>query len=66
LREARLAGGLTHSNIVAVYEYLEHDGDAYIAMELLPHGSLRGYMQSLNDAHIGGVLEGILSSTSAA
>ena len=62
LREARLAGTLTHPNIVPVYEYLEHDGSAYIAMELLPHGSLRGYMGSLDLARIGGVLEGILAA----
>jgi len=62
LREAQLAGGLAHPNIVPVYEYLEHEGDAYIAMELLPHGSLRAYVGHLSFDQIGGVLEGILSA----
>jgi serine/threonine protein kinase len=66
LREARLGGGLTHPNIVTVYEYLDHEGDAYIAMELMPHGSLRGYVGSLDLAQAGGVLDGVLSALSYA
>lgn len=62
LREARLAGALSHRNIVAVYEYLEHEGSAYIAMELLPHGSLRGYVGRLDLAQVGGVLEDVLAA----
>lgn len=34
LQESRLAGSLTHPNIVVVYDYLEHGGLPYIAMEL--------------------------------
>ena len=41
LREARLAGSLSHPNIVTVYDYFEHDGTPYIAMEYLERGSLR-------------------------
>jgi serine/threonine protein kinase len=33
LREARLAGSINDPNVVSVYEYLEHDGTPYLAME---------------------------------
>ena len=32
LRESRLAGSLSHPNIVTVHDYLERDGVPYIAM----------------------------------
>src|SRR5918999_29318 len=40
LREARAAGRLNHPNIVTVFDVGEHDGVAYIAMELLTGHSL--------------------------
>src|SRR6266850_7861270 len=61
LREARLAGSLSHPNIVTVYEYFEAGGVPYIAMEYLPRGSLRPYMRGLTLAQVGGVLEGVLA-----
>src|SRR3954451_3232469 len=58
LREARMAGSLSHPNIVTVYEYFEHGGTPYIAMEYVDGGSLRPYVaQGLTIAQIGGVLE---------
>jgi len=62
LRESRLAGSLNHPNIVTVHEYFEHDGTPYIAMELVPRGSLRPYLKGLSLARVGGVLEGILAA----
>ncbi|HTP21012.1 MAG TPA: serine/threonine-protein kinase, partial [Solirubrobacteraceae bacterium] len=62
LRESRLAGSLNHPNIVTVHEYFEHAGTPYIAMELVPRGSLRPYLKGLSLAQIGGVLEGILAA----
>jgi serine/threonine protein kinase len=61
LRESRLAGRLTHPNIVTVYEYFEHDGIPYIAMEYLERGSLRRFAGTLTLAQIAGVLEGLLA-----
>ena len=66
LREAHLAGSLSHPNIVTVHEYFEHDGVPYLAMEFLEPGSLRQYMGGLNLAQIAGVLEGVLAGLSHA
>jgi serine/threonine protein kinase len=61
LQEARVSGGLTHSNIVTVHDYFERDGAPYIAMEYLERGSLRPYIARMSLAQIGGVLEGLLA-----
>ena len=44
LYEARSAGGLTHFNIVSVYDYGEQDDIYYIVMELVDGQTLREYM----------------------
>ena len=61
LRESRVAGSLSHPNIVTVHDYFEHDGTPYIAMEYVERGSLRPYVNRMNMAQIGGVLEGLLA-----
>jgi hypothetical protein len=61
LREARLAGSLVHPNVVTVYDYIEHRGTPYIAMEYLAGGSLRPHVGRLSLAQIGGVLDGLLN-----
>ncbi|MDA0183141.1 protein kinase [Solirubrobacter phytolaccae] len=66
LREARLAGSLTDPHIVTVYEYFEHDGTPYMAMEYLERGSLRPFVGELNLPQISGVLESILAGLTAA
>src|SRR3954451_8894914 len=61
LLEARVSGSLNHPNVVTVYDYFEHDGVPYIAMEYLERGSLRPYMGSLTSAQVMNVLEGVLA-----
>ena len=61
LREARLAGSLSHPNIGTVYDFFELRGAPAIAMEYLRRGSLRPYVGGLSLAQIGGVLEGLLA-----
>ena len=46
LREARSAGRLKHPNIVTIYDVGEHEGMAYIAMELLEGESLQQVLRS--------------------
>src|SRR3954453_17192595 len=60
LRESRVAGSLSHPNIVTVHHYFEHDGTPYIAMEYIERGSLRPYVSRMTFAQIGGVLGGLL------
>jgi serine/threonine protein kinase len=62
LRESRLAGSLTHPNIVTVHDYFEEDGVPYIAMEYVPGGSLRPHIGHMSLSQVGGVLEGMLSA----
>jgi serine/threonine protein kinase len=66
LREAQVAGSLTHPNIVTVYDYFEHEGTAYIAMEYLEAGSLRPHVGRLTLPQVFGVLDGILSGLACA
>src|SRR5918998_7359 len=61
LRESRVAGSLSHPNIVTVHDYFEHDGTPYIAMEFVERGSLRPYIGEMTLAQMGGVLEGLLA-----
>src|SRR4051812_37856298 len=60
LRESRVAGSLSHPNIVTVHDYFEHDGTPYIAMEYIERGSLRPYVGHMSLSQIGGGLEGLL------
>src|SRR5262249_56419484 len=61
LRESRVTGSLNHPNIVTVYEYFEHDGVPFIAMEYFASGSLRPHVGHLELPQIAGVLEGLLA-----
>jgi serine/threonine protein kinase len=61
LRESQLAGSLSHPNIVVVHEYFEVDTVPYIAMEYVPRGSLRSFMDTLDLPAFAGVMEGVLA-----
>src|SRR5438876_8423190 len=50
LREARIAGSLSHPNLVRVYDIDEHDGLPCIVMELVEGGTLEGGRLSLGEA----------------
>jgi hypothetical protein len=60
-QESRVAGSLSHPNVVTVFEFLVEDGVPYIAMEYLPRGSLRPYVGALSLVQVVGVLEGVLA-----
>src|SRR4051812_13758963 len=60
LREARLAASLSHPNIVTVHDAFEVDNVPYIAMELVPGGTLRELLTGLSLEQVAGVLDGVL------
>jgi serine/threonine protein kinase len=66
VRESRLASSLVHPNVITVFDYFEHAGTPYIAMEYVERGSLRCYVGHMTLAQIGGVLEGLLAGLGAA
>ena len=66
VRESRLAGSLVHPNVITVFDYFEHEGTPYIAMEYVERGSLRPHVGRMTLAQIGGVLEGLLAGLAAA
>ena len=59
--ESHLVGGLSHPNVVTVFDCFESGGRSYIAMEYLERGSLRPLVGSLELPQIAGVLEGVLA-----
>ena len=54
LREAQMAGSLSHPNVVTVFDFIEQDGTPYIAMEYLDRGSLRPSIGKLSVAQAAG------------
>src|SRR5207248_9240324 len=49
LLEARAAARLNHPNVVAVHDIGQHDGRAYIVMELAPGGSAPGAAEVVDE-----------------
>jgi hypothetical protein len=66
LNESRLAGALSHPNVVSVIEYFEHEGVPFIAMEYLERGSLRPLVGRLTLAQVAGVLDSVLAGLAEA
>jgi predicted Ser/Thr protein kinase len=61
VREAKLAAGLDHPNVVTLFDFFEHGGVPYIAMEYVSGGSLRRLVGHLSLPQVFGVLEGVLA-----
>ena len=61
VREARLAAGLDHPNVVTLFDFFEDGGVPYIAMEYVRGGSLRPLVGHLSLPQVFGVLEGVLA-----
>jgi serine/threonine protein kinase len=69
IREAQMAGRLTHLNVVRVYDILQEDGHPWIIMELLPHQSLYDLVREegpLTPARAARVGLGVLAALGAA
>ena len=62
LRESRIAGSLSHPNIVTVHDYFDVEATPYISMEYLERGSLRPHMRNMSLPQVAGVLEGLLAA----
>jgi Protein kinase domain len=61
LIESRLAGSLSHPNVVHVYDFFEHGGLPYISMEYLARGTVRPLVGHLTLPQVIGLLEGLLA-----
>ena len=61
VHEARLAATLDHPNIVTLFDFFEHDGVPYIAMEYVAGGSLRSLDRPPRPAQVYGLVEGVLA-----
>src|SRR3712207_2884042 len=61
VREARIAAGLEHPNIVVLLDFFEDRRVPYIAMEYVAGGSLRAVVRRLPPPQVFGVLGGTLA-----
>ena len=62
IREARVAGSLSHPSVVTVFDFVHEEGKPYIAMEYLERGSLRPFVGALTLPQVVGVLDSLLAA----
>lgn len=62
-REAELAAGLEHTNIIGVYDYDEVDGTHYYAMQLIEGRSLRDILCEIEETGAVDVVLGLSAGT---
>lgn len=63
-REAKLAAGLEHTNIIGVYDYDEVDGTHYYAMQLIEGRSLRDILREIEESGAVDVVLGVAPGAS--
>ncbi|MEV6243532.1 serine/threonine-protein kinase [Lentzea sp. NPDC051838] len=69
MREARAVAALSHPNLVTLYDVVQHDGDPYVVMELVPSRSLNEVIQEqgcLTEKQGAAVLDAIASALASA
>lgn len=64
-REAELAAGLEHTNIIGVYDYDEVDGTHYYAMQLIEGRSLRDILGEIEESRAVDVVLGASSPSAS-
>jgi serine/threonine protein kinase len=69
MREARAVAALSHPNLVTLYDVVQHDGDPYVVMELVPSRSLGEVLQEqgcLTEKQGAAVLDAVAAALEAA
>ncbi|MGI5504650.1 serine/threonine-protein kinase [Lentzea sp. CA-135723] len=69
MREARAVAALSHPNLVTLYDVVQHDGDPYVVMELVPSRSLGEVLQEqgcLTEKQGAAVLDAVAAALASA
>ncbi|MFI6097364.1 serine/threonine-protein kinase [Lentzea sp. NPDC051213] len=69
MREARAVAALSHPNLVTLYDVVQHDGDPYVVMEIVPSRSLSEVLQEqgcLTEKQGAAVLDAIAAALESA
>ncbi|GHH58695.1 serine/threonine-protein kinase [Lentzea cavernae] len=69
MREARAVAALSHPNLVTLYDVVQHDGDPYVVMEIVPSRSLGEVLQEqgcLTEKQGAAVLDAIAAALASA